>query len=279
MATGKRYYWIKLKDTFFTSDTVDFFMGQPDGANYVVLYQMLCLMTANTDGRFSRQIGEMIIPYDVSKIKRDCKYFSEDTIRVALDMYKRFGLIYEDQDGILVMADHDNLVGSETDYAHQKRLQRESLKLSQGDKNEEKVSDTGVDTGVDIVHKNVHIDIRDKRLDIRDKNINNTYVCSDGPKRRKRGTYTPEFEEFWKVYPRQIGKIDAFKAWSARLKEGYTEQQMIDGAMVYAQAVKKNHTEEQYRKHPKTFLGVGLHFMEFQPKEEPNGDDFESWFL
>ena len=42
MATGKRYYWIKLKEAFMTSDAVDFLMGQPDGANYVVLYQMLC---------------------------------------------------------------------------------------------------------------------------------------------------------------------------------------------------------------------------------------------
>ena len=26
-------------------------MGQKNGASYVVLYQMLCLMTINTDGR------------------------------------------------------------------------------------------------------------------------------------------------------------------------------------------------------------------------------------
>lgn len=39
MATGKRYYWMKLKESFMTSDTIDYFMSQPDGANYVVLYQ------------------------------------------------------------------------------------------------------------------------------------------------------------------------------------------------------------------------------------------------
>lgn len=48
MATGKRYYWIKLKESFMTSDTIDYFMEQPDGANYVVLYQLLCLKTINT---------------------------------------------------------------------------------------------------------------------------------------------------------------------------------------------------------------------------------------
>ena len=50
MATGKRYYWIKLKDSFMSSDEIDYLMSQPDGANYVVLYQMLCLKTINTNG-------------------------------------------------------------------------------------------------------------------------------------------------------------------------------------------------------------------------------------
>ena len=101
MATGKRYYWMKLKDSFMTSDTIDYFMSQPDGANYVVLYQMLCLKTINTDGRLSRQIGEIIIPYDIPKIQRDLKWFTADTIRVALELFKAFGLIYEDVDGRL----------------------------------------------------------------------------------------------------------------------------------------------------------------------------------
>ena len=127
MATGKRYYWMKLKESFMTSDTIDYFMSQPDGANYVVLYQMLCLKTINTDGRLSRQIGEIIIPFDVEKIQRDCKWFSIDTIRVALNLYRQVGLIYEDVDGTLVMADHENLVGSETDWADKKKRQRASV--------------------------------------------------------------------------------------------------------------------------------------------------------
>ena len=76
MATGKRYYWMKLRENFMTSDTIDYFMSQPDGANYVVLYQMLCLKTINTEGRLSRKIGEIIIPYDIPKIQRDMKWFS-----------------------------------------------------------------------------------------------------------------------------------------------------------------------------------------------------------
>lgn len=193
MATGKRFYWMKLKDSFMTSDTIDYFMSQPDGANYVVLYQMLCLKTINTNGRLCRQIGEVIIPYDVDKIRRDCKWFSADNIRIALNLYKSFGLIYEEEDGTLVLSGHDELVGSETDYAVQKKNQRISSasapaiqKRLEVDNNMDGCVDVGVDIDVDNnvenVHTNVHTDIRDKRLDIRDKDIrdiNNGLVDTD----------------------------------------------------------------------------------------------------
>ena len=152
---------MKLKESFMTSDTIDYFMSQPEGANYVVLYQMLCLKTINTDGRLSRQIGEVVIKYDIQKIQRDLKWFSADTIRVALNLYKSFGLVYEDVDGVLILADHNNLVGSETDYAEQKKKQRMN--------NPPKIPPTTGD--VDNVHENVHteIEIRDRDKEIRDK--------------------------------------------------------------------------------------------------------------
>lgn len=163
MATGKRYYWMKLKESFMTSDTIDYFMGLPDGANYVVLYQMLCLKTINTEGRFERKIGAMLIPYDVEKIRRDTKWFSADTIRVALNLYMQFGLIYTDENGVLVIANHKNLVGSETDWAEKKSRQRMNAN------NAPALPD--VDKGGDNVPRNVPIENRDKRIENREQSI------------------------------------------------------------------------------------------------------------
>lgn len=154
MATGKRYYWIKLKDTFMTSDAVDFLMSQPDGANYVVLYQMLCLKTINTGGKLERHIGEIIIPYDDAKIQRDAKWFTIDTVRVALNLYKALGLVYVDNDGTLVLADYENLVGSETDWAAQKKTQRQG-----------QLPQPTVDNVHTNVHDNVHTDIEKENRD------------------------------------------------------------------------------------------------------------------
>ena len=167
MATGKRYYWIKLKESFMTSDAVDFLMGQPDGANYVVLYQMLCLKTINTGGKLERHIGEVIIPYDEAKIQRDTKWFSIDTVRVALNLYKALGLVYLDRDGVLALTDHENLVGSETDWADKRRRQRAEVSSAQA-----LPSGDNVPTNVPpIVPTDIETDIRDIEKEIRDQSL------------------------------------------------------------------------------------------------------------
>ena len=165
MAAGKRFYWMKLKESFMTSDTIDYFMSQPDGANYVVLYQMLCLKTINTDGRLSRQIGEVVIKYDIPKIQRDLKWFSADTIRVALNLYKSFGLVYEDVDGVLVLTDHSNLVGSETDAASRMRNVR-SRKVDALPESVTQDEQTDNIVTPEIENRDRDKEIRDKRKDI-----------------------------------------------------------------------------------------------------------------
>lgn len=150
----KKYYWIKLKDTFLTSDKVDFLMSQKNGANYVVLYQCLCLKCANTNGELVRSIGEVIIPFDENKIVRDCKWFDIDTVRVALMLYKQLGLIYVQENGTLRISNFDEIVGSESKWAEYKRIERaKNNDIGQCPKN---------------VQDNVQQEIRDKILDIRD---------------------------------------------------------------------------------------------------------------
>ena len=124
----KKYYWIKLKTNFFDLPTIDWIMSQNNGCEYIVLYQMLCLKTANTDGKLVSQIGEMLIPYDIEKIVRDTKYFSTDTVRVALDLFKNLGLIYVSDDNTMTISNYDEMVGSESQWAEKKRLYRQKQK-------------------------------------------------------------------------------------------------------------------------------------------------------
>ena len=152
MKEQKRYYWIKLKTDFFNQETIDFLLSQENGCQYIVLYQMLCLNTANNNGEMATRIGEMIVPYDINKIVRDTKYFTFDTVAVALELFKKLGLIYQEEGQILKIANFDEMVGSETSSAKRVREFRERQKALQ-------------------CNTNVTQEYRDKSIDIRDKSI------------------------------------------------------------------------------------------------------------
>lgn len=222
MATGKKYYWIKLKKDFMTSDTVDFLMGQKNGAQYVVLYQMLCLMCINTNGELSRQIGEVIIPFDIDKIQRDCKFFERDTVVVALELFKKLGLIYEQESGNLVISDFADMVGSETDYAKQKRTQRQ-LKGCRVDNVHRNVSNLSIQS------KSTEKEIRDESLEIRDENLEKDLSEKKESKRKKSETHTQMFQRMISDYSISEPLADKIREWlvyKTERKETYKEQGM-----------------------------------------------------
>ena len=82
--------------------------------------------------------------------------------------------------------------------------------------------------------------------------------------KRKRNEYTPEFEEAWDLYPPRPGdsKMEAFKAWSARIREGVKAADMLAGTEQYHRYVAANRTEPRYIKRAATFYGPNLHWTE-----------------
>lgn len=80
--------------------------------------------------------------------------------------------------------------------------------------------------------------------------------------------YGTDFERFWSVYPRPIDKGNAYKKFSARIKDGYSAEQLITAAERYAMECKKRRTEKEYIKHPKTFLADTLPFTDYLPKQD-----------
>lgn len=156
---SSRYYWIKIKTNFLTSKRVDFLMRQKDGANYVVLYQSLCLLAVNSDGVLADKIGEYIIPFDPVKIQGETKnWFSIDTIRVGLEMFQKLGLIYKMEDGVLKLTNFDDIVGSETYAAERMRLAKAGQVAKIGRNPGEKFSQENRDKSID----SRYLDTRDK---------------------------------------------------------------------------------------------------------------------
>lgn len=82
------------------------------------------------------------------------------------------------------------------------------------------------------------------------KNVNNDKKVNKVSNK----TYTSDFESFWSVYPRKLSKPAAFTKWKTAIKQDEPSY-IIRCATNYAKECEFRQTDEQYIKHPSTFLG------------------------
>lgn len=89
--------------------------------------------------------------------------------------------------------------------------------------------------------------------------------------------YTKDFEKWWEIYPRKIGKGDAYKKYKARLGDGWSPNELLEAATNYRKRTIGDRTDPKYIKHPKTFLSDTTPFADFikkmNEKESLNNDD------
>lgn len=268
MSDNKKYYWIKLKTNFFEQETIDFLLSQKNGCEYVVLYQMLCLNTANTNGKLCSEIGEMIVPYNVDKIVRDTKYFDTDTVVVALELFKKLGLVYEEENQVLKIVDLEKMVGSETKWAETKRIYREKQKLLPCSK------------ALDNVQDNVRQEYRDKSIEIRDKNINiknNTYVHNATQNAQVLSLQESWFNTFWNCYPNKKDKKRSKQKFLKACKTEDDFHNIMTGL--------NNTVVKQAKSEGKDFIPMASTWLNgerwndppYTPKQRNNNNTQESW--
>lgn len=96
---------------------------------------------------------------------------------------------------------------------------------------------------------------------------------------RKQSNYSEDFEKFWEVYPRRLNKADAYKHFSARIRDGESLENIMAATERYAINCKKDHTDEKFIMHPSTFLGTSLRYRDYLPREKEEkkvtGNPFE----
>ena len=203
MAESKKYWYIQLNVNFFEDERIDWLCEQKNGYAYVVLYLKLCLKTANNSGILTRQIGDMIIPYNVDKIA-EITHINVDIVRVALELYKKIGLVYEADENcnFMRLPEVPGMVGCVTQAALDKRKQREKKQIGDGQ-------------SPDNVQDNVQQELRVKSLELRDNSL-------DTEKETKRKRFTPptvsEVSDYCKergsnIDPEQFVDFYAAKGW------------------------------------------------------------------
>lgn len=166
MAINKRYYWLKLPEDFFQSETIRWLEEQPNGIYYSNFYLKLCLMSINDNGMLIRRVGEMYIPYDIKRLS-ELTNINSDTIMIAINLLKKLGLLEVLDNGAFYLNQVKNMVGSESESAKRVRKHRNKTKVLQCNETETQKKQLCNKS----VTQNETTDIRDKIIDIRDKRI------------------------------------------------------------------------------------------------------------
>ena len=106
---------------------------------------------------------------------------------------------------------------------------------------------------------------------------------AESTKGQKRAVCSKAFEMWWEVYPRKVGKGEAYKKYCARKNDGFSDEELLEAAKAYSSECQRNHTEPKYIKHPKTFLSENTPFADYIPKKaltpQSGADEIEEMML
>jgi len=239
MSVNKKYYYLKLKDNFFDREEIKILEHMENGFIYSNLYLKLCLMSLKGDGRL---LFRDEIPYDESMIATITN-IPLDNVRVGINILQKMKLISQIESGEIYMREIQSMIGHGSTEAERMAESRKNGKSEQCSQ---------------IVYQ--RLETRDKRLEIKDR----------PDKLDKTIEMDTNFITLYNAYPRHLGKVPAYKAYTARIKEGVSHDTLLIAVKNYAADVERNRTDEKYIMHPATFLGPSARYADYSGKKEVN---------
>ena len=164
MSDNRKYYYLKLKENFYNSETMVILESMQDGLLYSNLLLKMYLMSLKSGGILMLNDHLPHTPQTIATFTRH----QVGTVERALKVFVEFGLVEILTDGAYYMAAIQLLIGQSSTEGERKKKERMRLKR-------QKLLPSG---GADICPPYSRGDIcppeiRDKRLDIRDKSIEN----------------------------------------------------------------------------------------------------------
>ncbi|TXI92481.1 MAG: hypothetical protein E6Q33_06525 [Neisseriales bacterium] len=216
---NKRFYWLKLKDNFFEREEIQLIESLPNGKEYVLILLKFMMRAINSEGRL---VVKDVIPYNPQMLAT-VTHSNVDTVRSAIDIFIKFGLMSTLDDGILYMNEVQALLGSETEFAAKKREYRQNLKNQP-----EQLPNKSTKTKKDIVQDKVRQENRDKSLDIRN-NIT-PYIPQTNNSNNDSGIIGVWLEHLknhnYNFTDSEISAISEFAKYKSETSESVTSQQI-----------------------------------------------------
>lgn len=123
MSDNKKYYYMRLKDSYFESDNMLLLESMPDGYLYSNILLKLYLRSLKDDGRLMLN-GK--IPYNPQMLATVTRH-QVGTVEKALNIFRELGLIEVLDNGAIYMMDIQNYIGESSSEGDRKRLQRKRV--------------------------------------------------------------------------------------------------------------------------------------------------------
>ncbi|MFQ9989894.1 phage replisome organizer N-terminal domain-containing protein [Neglectibacter timonensis] len=120
MADNRKYYYLKLKENFFDSDSIVLLEDMKDGILYSNILLKLYLKSLKNGGKL--QLDENI-PYTAQMIATLTRQ-QVGTVERALGIFQQLGLVEQLHGGLLYMTDIELMIGQSSTEAERKRAAR-----------------------------------------------------------------------------------------------------------------------------------------------------------
>ena len=120
MADNRKYYYLKLKENFFDSDSIVLLEDMKDGILYSNILLKLYLKSLKNGGRL--QLDEHI-PYPAQMIATLTRH-QIGTVERALAIFQQLGLVEQLDSGAFYMTDIELMIGQSSTEAERKRAAR-----------------------------------------------------------------------------------------------------------------------------------------------------------
>lgn len=137
----KRYYWLKLKEDFFTDKPIKKLRKIAGGDTYTIIYLKMLLKAISQGNRlYFEGIEETFAEELALELDEDA-----DNVKVTLSYLQNKGLLKVMSEEEFFLIQCDEMVGSETDAAKRKRLSRERKKAEMEEQKLEELPDNQIE--------------------------------------------------------------------------------------------------------------------------------------
>lgn len=126
MSENKKYFWLKLKETFFDNEEMKILESMENGVIYQNLYLKICLISLKSNGAL---LFKDMIPYNLDMIATITRT-NKDIVRTGLQVFEKLKLITITDNEVIYMTDIQTLIGKSSTESDRVSKYRKILKES-----------------------------------------------------------------------------------------------------------------------------------------------------